>query len=112
MKVLLALGVVLAVSVALSSAFCSKDLLKLDLKTRQAACEEGGKQYKIGSTWTSRCMSCSCSKTGMTCCSLVNIPSDYDKENCVAILDEETCSYRVTKKDNPSEECEVKAMVG
>ncbi|XP_056386535.1 beta-microseminoprotein-like [Hyla sarda] len=111
MKVLLALGVVLACSVALSSAQCMTSKLNFNLKTRTTGCEHKGKFYKIGSAWTLDCEECSCNKHGMSCCSLTRTPI-YDKKECVAVFHKESCSYTVTKKSNPSEPCEIKAMVG
>ncbi|KAM3914021.1 beta-microseminoprotein-like [Leptodactylus fuscus] len=112
MKVLLVLGVVLTISVALSSAQCYTDDLKADLKTRKRVCEYKGAFYDIGTDWTSGCERCSCHKRGMECCPTMQIPVNYDKENCEAILNKETCSYTVTRKDDPSVECEVYGVIG
>ncbi|XP_073537524.1 beta-microseminoprotein-like [Phyllobates terribilis] len=111
MKVLLALGVVLTVSVALSSAQCYVGKPKFDWKTRTAVCEHMGKPYLIGEVWTANCERCSCGKESMGCCSMTNTPK-FDKQICEAKFNEESCSYTVTKKDNPSEECEITGMVG
>ncbi|XP_056388330.1 beta-microseminoprotein-like [Hyla sarda] len=75
------------------------------------SCEHKGKFHKIGSVWTLDCEECSCNKHGMSCCSLINTPI-YDEKECVAVFHKESCSYTVTKKSNPSEPCEIKAMVG
>ncbi|XP_073441934.1 beta-microseminoprotein-like [Dendrobates tinctorius] len=111
MKALLALGVVLAVSVALSSAACYTAKPKFNRETKTSECEHNGKLYLPGETWTVDCLDCSCGKKSMQCCSRLMSPI-YDKETCDATLDKESCSYIVTKKDNPSEECEITGMVG
>ncbi|XP_073541776.1 beta-microseminoprotein-like [Phyllobates terribilis] len=111
MKVLLALGVVLTVSVALSSAQCYIAKPKFDRKTRTIECEHMGNLYSIGEEWTANCEQCSCSKDIMQCCSTAFTPI-FDKQICEAKFNEESCSYTVTKKDNPSEACEITGMVG
>ncbi|XP_075697365.1 beta-microseminoprotein-like [Rhinoderma darwinii] len=111
-KILLALCVVLAVSVALSSAQCFTGSLTFDVKTRKTACEHGGQMHQVGTVWTSECQECSCTKRGLSCCSTIKTPVNYDKENCESVFNAESCSYTVTRKDNPSEKCEVMGMVG
>ncbi|KAG8551987.1 hypothetical protein GDO81_004366 [Engystomops pustulosus] len=111
MKVLLALGVVLALYLEQCSAYCSYGQLSLDSK-RKPVCIHNGEVHKIDTDWPSGCEKCSCRKTGMQCCAEIETPSMYDKENCEAIFHEDTCSYTVTRKDNPSVKCEVLAMIG
>ncbi|XP_077113268.1 beta-microseminoprotein-like [Ranitomeya variabilis] len=111
MKVLLALGVVLAVSVALSSAACYIDKLKFNRQEKTTGCEHNGILHSAGENWTADCEECSCGPKGMRCCSLTKTPI-YDKQICEATFQEESCSYTVTKKDNPAEECEITGMVG
>ncbi|XP_069609446.1 beta-microseminoprotein-like [Ranitomeya imitator] len=111
MKVLLALGVVLAVSVALSSAACYSAKPKFNRQEKATVCEHKGKLHSVGEDWTADCEKCSCGPKGMRCCSLTNTPI-YDEQICEATFHEESCSYTVTKKDNPSEECEITGMVG
>ncbi|CAJ0934092.1 unnamed protein product [Ranitomeya imitator] len=74
-------------------------------------CEHKGKLHSVGEDWTADCEKCSCGPKGMRCCSLTNTPI-YDEQICEATFHEESCSYTVTKKDNPSEECEITGMVG
>ncbi|XP_069835242.1 beta-microseminoprotein-like isoform X3 [Dendropsophus ebraccatus] len=110
MKVLLALGVVLACSIALSSAQCLAGKLSFDRKTGTQGCQYKGQLHKIGTEWTSGCEKCQCSSTGMSCCSTIQTPI-VDEKTCEKIFVKATCSYKVVKKDNPSETCEIKAMV-
>ncbi|XP_063817559.1 beta-microseminoprotein-like [Pseudophryne corroboree] len=111
MKFILALGVVLTVSVALSNAQCEQGKPTFDLKSRTAVCKYNGKAHKVGEEWTENCMMCSCSKDGFQCCSKAYRPV-FDEEECESVFDENACSYIVTKKNNPDETCEIKAMVG
>ncbi|XP_075034390.1 beta-microseminoprotein-like [Mixophyes fleayi] len=106
-KFILALGVVLTVSVVLSSASCEVGSLTFDRKTKTKGCLFNGKAHEIDSEWIEDCKICSCSESGMQCCSNIEAPVGYDKETCTSKFDKESCSYKVTKKDNPSESCEV-----
>ncbi|KAM4030413.1 beta-microseminoprotein-like [Anomaloglossus baeobatrachus] len=111
MKVLLALGVVLAVSVALSSAYCYLGKSTFDWKTKTTECEHRETIHKMGESWIADCEDCSCGKKYMQCCSLKHTPQ-FNKEECESTFHEESCSYTVTRKDNPSEECEIIEMIG
>ncbi|KFP18629.1 Beta-microseminoprotein, partial [Egretta garzetta] len=72
-----------------------------------------GELHEFGSRWRNAdCYDCSCSETGMDCCSTLAIPVAYDEEKCVKILNKETCSYKVVEKDDHSKECLVTAEVG
>uniref|UniRef100_A0A674K069 Microseminoprotein beta n=1 Tax=Terrapene triunguis TaxID=2587831 RepID=A0A674K069_9SAUR len=72
-----------------------------------------GVLHEFNSEWkTKDCQSCSCSKETMGCCSLVITPMDYDKEKCESIFYEETCSYKVVEKADPSKLCKVHGAVG
>uniref|UniRef100_A0A8C3HIN6 Beta-microseminoprotein n=1 Tax=Chrysemys picta bellii TaxID=8478 RepID=A0A8C3HIN6_CHRPI len=75
--------------------------------------DENGVLHEFNSKWkTKDCQSCSCSKETMGCCSLVITPRIYDEEKCESIFYEETCSYKVVEKADPSKLCEVHGAVG
>ncbi|XP_066454871.1 beta-microseminoprotein-like [Eleutherodactylus coqui] len=111
MKGILALGLVLAVFVALSSATCERGLLTRDKASRKSGCNYKGTFHKMNSEWTSECMECTCSKAGLECCLNAAQPAGYDTQNCELTFNKESCSYTATKKDNPSETCEVDSWV-
>ncbi|XP_053805777.1 beta-microseminoprotein-like [Vidua chalybeata] len=75
--------------------------------------DEEGNVHKFDSQWrTEDCNDCSCSKTGIGCCTSYMRPVDYDEEKCESIFNEETCSYKVVEKDDHSKECPVHSWVG
>ncbi|CAM4588288.1 unnamed protein product [Lepidochelys olivacea] len=79
----------------------------------QGCTDEKGVLHEFNSKWkTKDCQSCSCHKKIMHCCSLVATPTDYDEEKCESIFYEETCSYNVVEKADPSKPCEVHGLVG
>ncbi|NWY49715.1 MSMB protein, partial [Chionis minor] len=72
-----------------------------------------GKLHEFDSTWRdAQCNDCSCSRSGMRCCTSFITPSDYDEEKCVSIFNKETCTYKVVEKNDHSKECPVHAWVG
>ncbi|NXO97849.1 MSMB protein, partial [Certhia brachydactyla] len=89
--------------------------------------DEEGKVHEFDSSWrTEDCMDCSCSRTGIGCCTrrvqsssgvfplllCYMTPIDYDKEKCESIFNKETCSYKVVEKADHSKECPVHSWVG
>ncbi|NXL69288.1 MSPJ protein, partial [Leptocoma aspasia] len=75
--------------------------------------DEEGKVHEFDSSWrTEDCDDCSCSRTGIGCCTSYMRPVDYDEEKCESIFNKETCSYKVVEKDDPSKECPVHSWVG
>ncbi|XP_009318946.1 PREDICTED: beta-microseminoprotein-like [Pygoscelis adeliae] len=64
--------------------------------------------YVFGAAWkTEDCYQCRCKLTAMICCSLVLIPKNYDRVNCVGLFHKKSCSIRVVKKTNPDISCKV-----
>ncbi|XP_040178380.1 beta-microseminoprotein-like [Rana temporaria] len=112
MRILVTVCIVLAVSVALSSAVCTQGKLNLNFKTRTKGCMHKGTFHKIDTKWTVKCEECECSESGLYCCTSAPMPSGYDKEACNMMLDKESCTYKVTRKDDPSIPCEYKSMKG
>ncbi|KAM8924053.1 beta-microseminoprotein-like [Pelodytes ibericus] len=111
-KVLLTLAVAFSISVALSSAACSYGRLAVNPKTKSAVCMMDGEIHKVGSTWKSpSCLNCRCGKSGLRCCTTYMTPVNYDKV-CEAIFNNETCSYTVVRKDDPSQSCNVTGYSG
>ncbi|XP_030426533.1 beta-microseminoprotein J1-like [Gopherus evgoodei] len=101
---------IIVVSVTLCDAQCWLKIIESDA---QGCTDENGVLHEFNSKWTTKdCQSCSCSKERMQCCSLVSSPVDYDKEKCESIFYEETCSYKVVEKADPSKLCEVHSYVG
>ncbi|XP_010010315.1 PREDICTED: beta-microseminoprotein-like [Nestor notabilis] len=69
--------------------------------------------YVFGAVWkTEDCYQCKCKMTAMICCSLVLIPKNYDRVNCVGLFHKKSCSIRVVKKTNPDISCKVYNGVG
>nr|XP_014426512.1 beta-microseminoprotein-like isoform X1 [Pelodiscus sinensis] len=101
---------IVAVSVTLCDAQCWLKNIDSDAK---GCIDKTGVLHPFNSEWrTADCYSCSCTKKSLECCSLVATPTDYDKEKCESIFNQETCSYRVVEKADPSKLCEVYGMVG
>ncbi|XP_068111409.1 beta-microseminoprotein-like [Hyperolius riggenbachi] len=112
MRLLLAICVVVVATVVLCDASCFRDNLQFNLKSKSKGCMHNGKIHKVNTDWTDKCLECSCSRFGLNCCSKVMTPAEYDRDNCNAELDEVSCTYKVTRKDDPSVACEVTAFVG
>uniref|UniRef100_A0A8C3T7P5 Beta-microseminoprotein n=1 Tax=Chelydra serpentina TaxID=8475 RepID=A0A8C3T7P5_CHESE len=69
--------------------------------------------YHFGVVWkTKDCFRCECQPRAMICCSLVFRPTNYDRENCIALFHRKSCSMRVVWKSDPQEPCNVFAGVG
>ncbi|XP_050816287.1 uncharacterized protein LOC127054257 isoform X1 [Gopherus flavomarginatus] len=76
-------------------------------------CVENRKLYHFGVVWkTKDCFRCECQPRAMICCSLVFRPTNYDRENCIAMFHKKSCSMRVVWKSDPQEPCNVFAGVG
>ncbi|CAI9593839.1 unnamed protein product [Staurois parvus] len=101
-----------AVSVVLTSAACTQGKLHINFKTKTKGCMYQGTFHKMNTEWNVKCEDCMCSESGLYCCSSASIPSGYDKEACNLMFDEESCNYKVTRKDDPSISCEYKSMKG
>ncbi|NWW94307.1 MSMB protein, partial [Rhynochetos jubatus] len=72
-----------------------------------------GKLHEFDSRWRSdACYDCSCTREGIGCCASFKTPTGYNKKKCVRIFNKDTCTYKVVKKDNHSEECSVYKWVG
>ncbi|XP_009887027.1 PREDICTED: beta-microseminoprotein-like, partial [Charadrius vociferus] len=69
--------------------------------------------YVFGAVWkTEDCYQCRCKMNAMICCSLVLVPKNYDRVNCVGLFHKKSCSIRVVKKTNPDISCKVYNGVG
>ncbi|XP_030630751.1 beta-microseminoprotein [Chanos chanos] len=63
--------------------------------------------HPIGSKWKSdHCQICSCYDTRMSCCTTYANPANFP-DDCMKEFDQETCSFKVFKKNNPSIPCPV-----
>ncbi|CAF1394064.1 unnamed protein product [Rotaria sordida] len=72
-----------------------------------------GKVRKFSDSWKSKdCKQCSCSRNGISCCSTLATPTNYDKKNCRAILNKRQCRYDVVKKSDKNTKCPVYGAVG
>ncbi|NXH75002.1 MSMB protein, partial [Hydrobates tethys] len=75
--------------------------------------DSNGELHEFDSSWRNAdCYDCSCSRSGIDCCSSFATPVDYDKKKCVSIFNKETCTYKVVEKDDHSKECPVHGWVG
>ncbi|NWQ78036.1 MSMB protein, partial [Columbina picui] len=75
--------------------------------------DSNGEMHEFGTHWTNtECYSCSCTRSGIDCCSTFMIPTKYDKEKCVSIFNKETCTYKVVEKEDHSKECPIYEAVG
>ncbi|XP_075279447.1 beta-microseminoprotein [Opisthocomus hoazin] len=110
-KTTLACLLVLAVSMPLSNAYCFDQTLEPGMSD---GCRDSkGELHEFGSDWrTDECHDCSCSRSGINCCSSFATPSGYDEKKCVSIFDKENCTYKVVEKDDHSKECPVHIWVG
>ncbi|XP_075791855.1 beta-microseminoprotein-like [Pelodiscus sinensis] len=71
-------------------------------------CVENRKLYHFGVVWkTKDCFRCECQPHTMICCSLVFRPVNYDRENCIALFHQKTCSMRVVWRTDPHRLCHV-----
>ncbi|XP_053547579.1 beta-microseminoprotein-like [Bombina bombina] len=71
-----------------------------------------GKSHAYKSTWeTSDCMKCNCTETGITCCTKMRRPVLFNPDDCEAVLNKTSCTYQLRRKDNPSESCNITAMI-
>ncbi|XP_053927540.1 beta-microseminoprotein-like [Cuculus canorus] len=69
-------------------------------------CLSNGNLYVFGAVWKNEdCYQCRCKTTAMICCSLVFIPKNYDRVNCVGLFHKKSCTIRVVKKTNPDIIC-------
>ncbi|XP_054238590.1 beta-microseminoprotein-like isoform X2 [Indicator indicator] len=111
MKGFLAFLVVMGIVVTLGDAYCFSEAYKPGQATK--GCFIDGKLYPFGEIErTENCHRCSCSQTRLSCCTLFHTPIGYDKENCDAVFNKETCDYDVVQKNDPSKECSVYSRVG
>ncbi|KAM4635959.1 beta-microseminoprotein-like [Discoglossus pictus] len=70
-------------------------------------CLHEGTKYKLNTTWhNSQCHSCSCSTTSHTCCAKYPTPTGFSND-CIAFFDEKNCVYRVVRKDDPCQICNI-----
>ncbi|XP_067388295.1 beta-microseminoprotein J1-like isoform X2 [Emydura macquarii macquarii] len=105
------LGLLIVVfSVTLCDAQCWLEKNEADAR---GCVDKNGVLHKFNTKWrTKDCYSCTCTKKEIQCCSVVFTPVDYDKEKCERIFYEDTCSYTVVEKADPSKHCEVRGIVG
>ncbi|XP_054132528.1 beta-microseminoprotein-like [Melozone crissalis] len=112
---ILACLLALAISMPLSDASCFYMPFKPGMSNGVVVgCLDGeGKVHEFDSRWrTEDCNDCSCSKTGIGCCTSYMTPVGYDEEKCERIFSKDTCSYKVVEKDDHSKECPVHSWVG
>ncbi|XP_063290360.1 beta-microseminoprotein-like [Pelobates fuscus] len=79
---------------------------------QQKGCIKEGTFYDLGQEWkTNDCMSCKCRRDSISCCTMYSKPSDFDQVHCEAILDLDSCKYRVVKKNDKTQLCQVDAWI-
>ncbi|XP_074092425.1 beta-microseminoprotein J1-like [Macrotis lagotis] len=110
------IGVLLAsaVFVTFCDAECSYMPLEIIPGIKPTGCKDiDGKMHAFSSQWMSGCEECTCDeKMGISCCSRIKRPVDYDEDKCMEIFSEELCEISVVEKANPSTTCKVKGYVG
>ncbi|XP_005411870.1 PREDICTED: beta-microseminoprotein-like isoform X2 [Chinchilla lanigera] len=104
---------VLATFVTTCSAHCYTIPLMGGLGEFPTECKDlDGTSHSMNSNWiTSNCESCSCNGDGALCCSIVDIPVDFDKIKCDSYFHKDNCSYTVMERENPGKPCEVHAWI-
>ncbi|XP_038600213.1 beta-microseminoprotein-like [Tachyglossus aculeatus] len=111
MKSFLGLLLVVAISVRLCNGAC---YVMPNAAGESRGCEDSdGMMHEFNSNWkTENCLSCSCSRAGINCCSLVSTPFGYDEVKCKEVFHKESCTITVVEKDNPTKTCQIKGAVG
>ncbi|OPJ84420.1 beta-microseminoprotein A1-like [Patagioenas fasciata monilis] len=112
MKTILACLLVLAISVTLSNAVCFYEPLNPGISRGEltGCLDSNGELHEFDTHWTNTdCYYCSCTSSGINCCSTFVRPVGYDEEKCVSIFNKETCTYKVVEKEDHSKECPVYA---
>ncbi|XP_053188605.1 beta-microseminoprotein [Scomber japonicus] len=95
--------------VVLCDSFCFFKLLEIkDLNNPPKGCtDRDGKLYDFGSEWTRDCVQCSCTKDGMSCCSILpDADTMYIPEDCELMVDKEACSAKVVLKSDHTKVCD------
>ncbi|KAM4636678.1 beta-microseminoprotein J1-like [Discoglossus pictus] len=70
-------------------------------------CIYNGTKYNWNETWdTPHCQNCTCTEESVQCCAKYETPMNFDHK-CVSIFDDENCVYRVVRKDDPCQECDI-----
>uniref|UniRef100_A0A670IRI9 Small serum protein 2-like n=1 Tax=Podarcis muralis TaxID=64176 RepID=A0A670IRI9_PODMU len=109
MKILLSLTA-LSLTLALCQGFCTFSEHKAEIKDGQPVlpteCTDlnDGSKHAFGTQWnTADCMECTCSESGMQCCSRYG--GTVDVPGCKAVVNPNTCKYEFYKLDDPSKPC-------
>ncbi|NWX01915.1 MSMB protein, partial [Caloenas nicobarica] len=70
--------------------------------------DSNGELHEFGMHWTNTdCYYCSCTWSGISCCTTFVKPTGYDGEKCVSIFNKETCTYKIVEKEGHSKECPI-----
>ncbi|XP_050999283.1 beta-microseminoprotein [Acomys russatus] len=102
----------LATLVTASNAQCSFDKEQGTPKQPSKECvDTEGEKHAINSTWKKDCTECLCQEDLLTCCSIIQMPTSYDKKKCHKIFHPENCSYSVVERENPQKACIVRSWV-
>ncbi|XP_053307301.1 beta-microseminoprotein-like [Spea bombifrons] len=90
----------------LCNATCIENRMRRDRAQPQPeVCINGSEERPINSTWiTEDCMNCTCTLTGITCCSVSLMPIAYE-EACKVTFNKTSCTYDVRRTDNGTKEC-------
>ncbi|XP_034976306.1 small serum protein 5 isoform X3 [Zootoca vivipara] len=109
MKILLSLTA-LSFTLALCQGYCMRSQHEAEIKDGQQVvpteCTDfnDGSKHPLGSKWnTAGCMECTCSGSGMECCSRYGGTAEV--EGCKAVVNPKTCKYEFYKLDDPSKPC-------
>ncbi|CAK6951594.1 beta-microseminoprotein [Scomber scombrus] len=94
--------------VVLCDSSCFFEQLEIkDLNNPPKGCtDRDGKQHDFGSEWTRDCVECSCTKDGLSCCTMLPDADTVDiPEECELVVNKEACSAKVVQKSDNTKEC-------
>ncbi|KAJ8250781.1 hypothetical protein COCON_G00227030 [Conger conger] len=79
MRLLCSAVAVLALATICNASCSFQQLVLTDpMHPPQGCLDEEGKLHVFGSEWVKDCQECSCSQEGLSCCSMIMIPSDEE----------------------------------
>uniref|UniRef100_A0A286XYR5 Beta-microseminoprotein n=1 Tax=Cavia porcellus TaxID=10141 RepID=A0A286XYR5_CAVPO len=112
-KALLGSLLLLATFVIPCSAQCYFIPLERSLDGSPDECKDSdGTTHLMNSKWmTNNCVECTCGTDGISCCNIVSIPVEYDKDKCQSYFHKENCTYIVVERENPGKPCNVDVWI-
>ncbi|XP_061083593.1 uncharacterized protein LOC133118016 [Conger conger] len=107
MRLLCSAVAVLALATICNASCSFQQLVLTDpMHPPQGCLDEEGKLHVFGSEWVKDCQECSCSQEGLSCCSMIMIPSDEElPPDCEILVDKTKCSTKLVLKSDKTKEC-------